>query len=50
MKCSICGKEIETTFLGKIKGNYVKVDGKLYDVCNACFAANKENTKTKINK
>lgn len=37
MKCSVCGKEIETTFLGKIKGNYRKKDGKLYAVCNDCF-------------
>jgi DNA-directed RNA polymerase subunit RPC12/RpoP len=37
MKCSICGKEIETTFLGKIKGNYRKKGGKLYAVCNECI-------------
>ncbi len=37
MKCSICGKEIETTFLGKIKGNYYKEDGKLIPLCNSCF-------------
>lgn len=50
MKCSICGKEIETTFLGKIKGNHVKVGGKLYSICNACFKANKNDIKAKLNK
>ncbi len=50
MKCSICEKEIETTFLGKIKGNYVKVGGKLHPVCNVCFNTNREDIKTKINK
>jgi hypothetical protein len=32
MKCSICNKEIEQTFLGKIKGTYIK--GK--PVCSEC--------------
>ncbi len=50
MKCSVCGKEIETTFLGKINGNYVKSAGKAYSVCSSCFKVNKETIKTKINK
>ena len=50
MKCAICGKEIETTFLGKIKGNYVKSKGKIYSVCNACFMENKKDIRIKINK
>ncbi len=32
MKCSVCGKKIETTFLGKIKGTYI--NGK--PVCSEC--------------
>lgn len=37
MKCDVCGKEIKTTFFGKIKGNYVKSGGKLHTICNSCF-------------
>ncbi|EGD71893.1 MAG: hypothetical protein CSMARM5_0056 [Candidatus Parvarchaeum acidophilus ARMAN-5_'5-way FS'] len=37
IKCSSCGKEIETTFLNKIKGNYIKKNGKLEALCSECF-------------
>ncbi|MBE5730088.1 hypothetical protein IHI26_02020 [Candidatus Parvarchaeota archaeon] len=37
MKCSVCGKEIETTFLNKIKGSYYKENGKLMPICSECF-------------
>ncbi|MBW2975516.1 hypothetical protein KY366_07385 [Candidatus Woesearchaeota archaeon] len=37
MKCSICGKKIETTFLGKIMGTYI---GKK-PVCSECQRKNK---------
>jgi hypothetical protein len=37
MKCSSCGKEIETTFLSKIRGNYIKKSGKMQVVCSECF-------------
>ena len=37
MKCAICKKRIETTFLGKIKGVYVKdKKGKVHVICNDC--------------
>ncbi len=36
MKCAICKNEIETTFLSKIKGIYIKVDGKIYPICRKC--------------
>jgi len=37
MKCSVCDKTIETTFLNKIIGTYVKdVKGKLHSVCFEC--------------
>ena len=32
IKCSICGKEVEVTFLGKLKGSYVKKKA----VCSSC--------------
>ncbi|MBI2143044.1 hypothetical protein HYU20_01750 [Candidatus Woesearchaeota archaeon] len=37
MKCEICTKGIATTFLGKVKGTYVKDGkGKLRVVCFEC--------------
>ncbi|MEM3374488.1 MAG: hypothetical protein QXE31_04675 [Candidatus Woesearchaeota archaeon] len=36
VKCSICNKKIEYTFLGKILGTYVKKNAKLYPICNEC--------------
>jgi ribosome-binding protein aMBF1 (putative translation factor) len=50
MKCTLCGKEIEITFLGKLKGNYVKTNGKVYTVCASCFRSNKDEIRTKVNK
>ncbi|MCL4399445.1 hypothetical protein M1293_03000 [Candidatus Parvarchaeota archaeon] len=37
MKCDSCGKEIETTFLGKIKGNYMRENAKTKVLCSTCF-------------
>lgn len=46
MKCSLCNKSIETTFLNKIIGTYVKDSkGKLHEVCFECqkgFASKEE--------
>ncbi len=37
MKCEICGKKIEETFLNKIIGTIVKDEkGKKHTVCNEC--------------
>jgi len=36
MKCDICGAKIETTFLNKIVGSYVKKDGKKKVICPNC--------------
>jgi len=37
MKCDICGKKIETTFLNKILGTVVKdAKGKKHNVCKVC--------------
>jgi hypothetical protein len=37
MKCEICSKNVETTFLGKLKGGYVKdKKGKKHLVCSEC--------------
>lgn len=38
MKCSICSKPIEETFLKKIIGTYIKKQGssKKYPVCQEC--------------
>ena len=37
MKCSVCSKSIDTTFLNKIIGTHVKdKNGKLHAVCFEC--------------
>jgi len=37
MKCSVCSKTIETTFLGKIIGTHIKDSkGRLHSVCFEC--------------
>ena len=47
MKCSICNKSMETTFLSKIIGTYVKdKKGKLHTICFEC--QKKFNSKEEI--
>jgi len=36
MKCEICKEKIQEAFLEKLKGTYVKVNKKLYTICNGC--------------
>lgn len=36
MKCELCKDKIETTFLEKIHGTYVKVNHKKFVICNNC--------------
>ena len=36
MKCELCKEKIQETFLEKIKGTYIKVNKKLYAICNNC--------------
>ena len=49
MKCAVCGKSIETTFLSKMIGTYVKdSNGKHHPVCFECqkkFASKEEILK-----
>ena len=40
MKCSKCKAKIETTFLNKIIGTYVKEKGKQKVICNKCQKTN----------
>lgn len=50
MKCEICSKKIETTFLKKLIGTIVKdVKGKKHYVCNAC-QSNLNDKKTILEK
>jgi hypothetical protein len=44
VKCSLCKEKIEQTFLGKVKGTYVK--GK--PVCSECQKKIKEDVKKKV--
>jgi len=36
MKCSICGKKIEMTFMNKVVGTIYTKGKKRYPVCNEC--------------
>ena len=36
MKCEICGKKVQTTFLDKIRGTYFIIRGKKRAVCSEC--------------
>ena len=37
MKCAACSRAIDTTFLGKILGTYVKdKNGKIHSICFEC--------------
>ena len=36
MKCEICSKSIETTFMGKILGTYIKDDKGKHIICFEC--------------
>jgi len=36
VKCALCKKKIEISFLNKIRGTYIKVKGKLVPVCSDC--------------
>lgn len=48
MKCEICKEKVETTFLGKILGTYVKdAKGKKHTVCTRCQRL-QGNDKAKI--
>lgn len=48
MKCEICSKNIETTFMSKILGTYIKDDkGKKHSICFEC-QKKFNNDKTKI--
>ena len=48
MKCDICNEKIEEHFLHKLKGTYVKVDGKLKTVCDNCQKKYGKDLKTKL--
>jgi len=50
-KCEICGKRVDETFLGKLKGTSVTIkrnDGnKIFYICNECQKTHK-NLKEKL--
>lgn len=39
MKCASCNQQIQTTFLDKLVGTYIKKDGKQHPVCDECQRA-----------
>ena len=36
MKCDKCGEKITELIMGKIKGTYLKKEGKLFKICSDC--------------
>ena len=36
MNCDICKAKIGSTILAKIRGTFIKVDGKKKTICHAC--------------
>ncbi|MDD9952735.1 MAG: hypothetical protein OXR66_00190 [Candidatus Woesearchaeota archaeon] len=40
--CALCKKQLSTVFLDKIKGTYVKINGKHRAVCSSCQKAHKD--------
>ena len=53
MKCKICSKNVETTFMSKILGTYIKDDkGKKHVICFECqkkFNNDKAKIAEKLN-
>tara|TARA_Y100000034_G_scaffold111983_1_gene145573 strand:+ start:892 stop:1041 length:150 start_codon:yes stop_codon:yes gene_type:complete len=47
MKCDLCKKTIDETFLNKIIGTYIRVDKKQRSVCRSC---QKENSLDEVKK
>lgn len=51
MKCDLCKKDIEETFLGKLKGTLVKINkqgrNEIFYVCSECQKKEK-NLKEKL--
>jgi len=52
MKCALCGEKIEETFLGKLKGTYMKIKGKgeIVSVCAKCQSKHDDKIKEKLYK
>ncbi len=54
MKCELCGKNIEETFLGKLRGALIKVNEKgknrIYAVCCDCQKQFKSKVNEELNK
>ena len=51
VNCNICNAKMDSLFLGKIKGTYLKGKGKLYKVCSDCqkkYTINELKKKLKI--
>jgi rubrerythrin len=49
MKCEICSKRLETTFMNKIVGTYIVNGKKKKAVCPACQKDNGPKLREKIN-
>jgi ribosome-binding protein aMBF1 (putative translation factor) len=50
VECEICGSEIKTGVMKKIKGTYIKGGKKLHAVCSNCQKQGEEAIKDKLGK
>ena len=54
MRCALCGEKIEETFLGKLKGTYMRIKeknkNKLVEVCAECQSKHDDKIKEKLDK
>lgn len=48
MKCEICGVEIKTGTMDKIRGTYIKSGKKMHAVCSNCQKEGEEKAAEKI--
>ncbi len=48
IKCDICHEKIETLYLEKINGTYLRKDKKMKTVCNRCQKKFKETVQAQI--
>lgn len=48
IKCEICDKEINETFLGKIAGTIIKSNSGKHYICSICQKENKNNFDDKL--
>jgi hypothetical protein len=50
MDCAVCGAELKTGIMNKVKGTYIKKGKKQYVVCRDCQKEGEKALKEKLGK